>query len=152
MKKLLLFMSIVILVISETQCQEHGNTIIGRLESGEPIITLRESIIKSKWENVLSDEDIDVDFTEFGIITYDESSYMLIGIDETNGLEAAVGLVIVGNQFYEVLESGNSHTITCKGCSWACHPKKEGENWICHPDCDPCEKTEVIVTGNAIFN
>ncbi|MEA3478067.1 MAG: hypothetical protein U9R60_07805 [Bacteroidota bacterium] len=45
---------------------------------------------------MLSEQDIDVDFAEFGIITYDESNYMLIGIDETNGLEAAVGLVKIG--------------------------------------------------------
>ncbi len=151
MKKLLLFVSIFVLLISETTCQEQGNIIIGRLESGEPVITLSESKIKTDWESLLGDEDINVDFSEFGIAdmgTY----YLLIGIDETNGIEAAIELVLVSNQFYEDLDSGNGHTVTCKGCAWACHPKKQGENWICHPNCDPCEKTEVVVIENAIFN
>ena len=83
MKKIMLIILLMAFAISGLQCQSYGDVVIGRLESGEPVITLSESRIKTDWEDLLEDDDINVDFSEFGIVdmgTY----YLLIGIDETN--------------------------------------------------------------------
>lgn len=135
--------------------------VVGIVSNGQNIITINTTALEQYWENMLDNNGIKTDLTNFEIIkAYDQSNihtgYMLTATASDENQQNAILLIYnPADQSYSVEPASETRlqaiTYTCRGCN-TCRlkidrfPSGRLKQVNCHPGCarSSCTKTESV--------
>jgi hypothetical protein len=156
--KTILTILILTLVFSTSTAQvTHGTKLIGTVSGDTGTIDpTNESNIKTAWEDFLNAANDSLEIDTMWIDTLASADapgykWFIFATNTDESETAAIALEVdINGDLFEQIINGDSRTITCKGCTSGCSPRKGLlGSWYC-TSCSPsgdCVKTETVTTN-----
>jgi len=149
MKKILFGLLATVLLTLGAQAQK-----VGEIKEGKLVITEDLSFLKERWNKVIQENKLPGTIQRFEVtsdsyvdgkenVTY----YQITGYTKDESVKVATELKLGGENKLTLEIAEISHSVTCSGCIYGCHPRKYNKiGWACEPSCSggECTKSETV--------